>query len=165
MAWFASRNKRGNVLDVGCGQGRNAIPLAKMGYRVHAIDVSEEAVDQLKIKNQEPSLELKVEKEDVCDLEDFSRYDIILLDGFFHFNPHERESDREMMNFLIRSAVEKTVFVFCFADHGDSLEQFHSLAQDLLTLESESIFYTYRDPVSEWEFETAYALFVMKRKH
>jgi ubiquinone/menaquinone biosynthesis C-methylase UbiE len=30
----------GNVLDIGCGAGRNTIPLAQAGYRVHGIDLS-----------------------------------------------------------------------------------------------------------------------------
>lgn len=36
-----------SVLDVGCGQGRNAIHLARQGFNVEAIDPSNVAVDQL----------------------------------------------------------------------------------------------------------------------
>ena len=37
-----------NVLDLGCGTGRHAIPLYKEGYKAYAFDISENAVSQLK---------------------------------------------------------------------------------------------------------------------
>ena len=39
----------GHILDVGCGPGRYAIDLARMGYRVHLVDISEE---QLRIAEE-----------------------------------------------------------------------------------------------------------------
>ncbi len=36
--------KRSRVLAVGCGEGQNAIYLAKQGYRVDAFDLSEHGI-------------------------------------------------------------------------------------------------------------------------
>ena len=33
-------SERGRLLDLGCGQGRNAIPLAQLGYEVTGMDIS-----------------------------------------------------------------------------------------------------------------------------
>jgi cyclopropane fatty-acyl-phospholipid synthase-like methyltransferase len=35
------------VLDIGCGQGRHAVYLARLGFTVHAFDSSQVAIDQL----------------------------------------------------------------------------------------------------------------------
>lgn len=40
----------GNVIDVGCGTGDNAIWLAKQGFRVTGIDYSETAIEMAKVK-------------------------------------------------------------------------------------------------------------------
>ena len=41
LAFFNQFEGKGKVLDLGCGQGRDAIPLARMGFEVRAIDSSQ----------------------------------------------------------------------------------------------------------------------------
>ncbi|MGQ9371996.1 class I SAM-dependent methyltransferase [Azospirillum sp. ST 5-10] len=46
----AAAGRRGPVLEVGCGTGRLAIPLARMGLETYAVDVNEAMLDRLRAK-------------------------------------------------------------------------------------------------------------------
>ena len=46
----------GEALDLGCGEGRNSLLLARYGYRVHAIDVSSQGIQKLETYAQEHDL-------------------------------------------------------------------------------------------------------------
>jgi len=48
IAFYAAITQKGKLLDLGCGQGRNAIALAKLGYEVTGIDYSIIGIEQLK---------------------------------------------------------------------------------------------------------------------
>jgi len=76
----------GHILDAGCGPGRYAIDLAKMGYKVHLVDISEE---QLKLA-EEKIVEAGVRGNitaftclDVCDLSEIpdTSFDAVLCLG------------------------------------------------------------------------------------
>lgn len=67
---FADRLQPGAlVLDIGAGQGRNALYLARLGYRVHALEPSTVAINALKqvAKNEKLVMDL------FCD--DFEQFD------------------------------------------------------------------------------------------
>lgn len=51
---------RGAGLYVGCGNGRNYLPLVDAGARLHGLDISGEAIRQLKAKRPDRSLPLAV---------------------------------------------------------------------------------------------------------
>lgn len=48
VAKYFQKNKVKSILDLGCGVGRNLIPLAKMGFDVSGIDYAKEAIRQTK---------------------------------------------------------------------------------------------------------------------
>jgi cyclopropane fatty-acyl-phospholipid synthase-like methyltransferase len=51
-----SLNSCSTILDLGCGRGRHAINLARKGYRVTGIDLSEQAIETAKQKKEELGL-------------------------------------------------------------------------------------------------------------
>ncbi len=55
---WLERDGKSRALDIACGNGRNSVFLAKLGYQVDAIDISDVAVDWLKAKAARQKLAL-----------------------------------------------------------------------------------------------------------
>jgi 2-polyprenyl-3-methyl-5-hydroxy-6-metoxy-1,4-benzoquinol methylase len=159
--YFQNRTNREKILDVGCGQGRNAIPLSQMGYHVYGIDTSRVAIEQLKRKLPAES-QLHFEWKNFFALDTLHDFDVILLDGFFHFNKHDRHSEAACIKKIQTEAKRGALVVCCFAEKGKSVATFEELIEAFEILHDESIEYTYVDPISKWEFQTLYRLFVLK---
>ena len=45
--FFKIYEPKGKLIDLGCGQGRDSISLAKLGYNVTGIDNSKVGIDQM----------------------------------------------------------------------------------------------------------------------
>ena len=92
-AWFGSRESHllerhadllGNgtrVLDIGAGQGRNALPLARHGCRLTAIDTSAVAVSTIRQQAMLEGLSLDVHQQSCLDFEPDEPFDVLLCFG------------------------------------------------------------------------------------
>jgi len=86
----------GRVLDLGCGPGRHALPLAEQGYRVTAVDTSPSLLDELAARGRRADTAATIET--VCaDMREFHRpdeFDLILI-LWTSFGYFEAESDHD----------------------------------------------------------------------
>jgi len=87
-----------HILDVGCGTGRHAVELAKRGYRVTGIDISEQMLREAQKRCEEESVSVKLIQADATDFEVEELYDacICLCEGAFGLlsegeDPFERD--------------------------------------------------------------------------
>ena len=81
------------VLDIGCGEGKDAVFLARNGYDVTAFDVSEQGLSKARELANHCGVEIDFFKADVRDFRLETDYDIIFSSGVFHYIPNElRES-------------------------------------------------------------------------
>jgi tellurite methyltransferase len=78
---------KGRVLDVGMGFGRNAVYLAKMGFTVEGVDISEEAVQSARQSARENGVEIRVQ---TADLEKDYRIEQAAFDVIICFNYLQR---------------------------------------------------------------------------
>jgi len=57
----------GNALDVGCGEGADAIWLARRGWKVTGLDISQVALDRARLAAGEAGVEIEWRRADVAD--------------------------------------------------------------------------------------------------
>lgn len=90
---------RGRVLDLGCGNGRNSIFLAKFGFTVEGVDYSGTAIEWAAQHAREAGVELRLHHASVFDLQlTAGSYDLIYDSGcFHHMPPHRRLSYVELV--------------------------------------------------------------------
>ncbi len=77
------------VLDIGCGEGKDAVFLARNGYNVTAFDVSEQGLSKARELADCCGLKIDFFKADVRDFRLENDYDIIFSSGVFHYIPNE----------------------------------------------------------------------------
>lgn len=65
---YANLVLKGKVLDLGIGEGRNALYFARMGYEVEGIDVSQTAVERCIRRAKDANLKIKAEVRDLIEL-------------------------------------------------------------------------------------------------
>jgi len=72
------------ILDVGCGEGRNSIYLAKLNHNVEAFDLSEAGIEKARTIAQSIGLNIKFWVQDIKDFTFEKEYDVILSHGVLH---------------------------------------------------------------------------------
>jgi 2-polyprenyl-3-methyl-5-hydroxy-6-metoxy-1,4-benzoquinol methylase len=86
--WLAAATRRGpgRALDLGAGEGADAIRLAKLGYEVDAIDVSTVACEKAKRFARAEGVTISVRNEPVETAAlTGTPYDLVLMNGCLHY--------------------------------------------------------------------------------
>lgn len=109
---FIEKHKIETALEFGCGEGRNAIYLAKNGIDVLAIDSSEIAIRNAKDNAKGFDKNLKFVASD-CLSFDYANmsYDLAIDSGMFHhLAPHRRLEYRD----LLKAVINPKGFLLCY---------------------------------------------------
>jgi len=70
--------KNGQAIDLGAGNGNNALFLASEGFKVDAIDINKDAINSIKKRSRELKIELNAKKIDIREFPFNKKYDLIL---------------------------------------------------------------------------------------
>lgn len=73
------------VLDIGCGEGKDAVFLAKNGYIVSAFDVAESGLEKGKLLAEKCGTYVDFFKANILDFRLTEKYDVIFSSGVFHY--------------------------------------------------------------------------------
>jgi cyclopropane fatty-acyl-phospholipid synthase-like methyltransferase len=110
----------GRALELGCGNGRNAVFLAQHGFSVDAVDYSQTAIDWARQRVQEAGVRVNVLHCSVFDLDPTpNTYDFVYDSGcFHHIAPHRRSQYVRLVSTALRP---KAWFgMTCFRPEGGS---------------------------------------------
>ena len=121
--YFTNRTSKGAVLDLGCGQGRDALFLALVGYNVTAVDSSKVGVAQMLDKANEQNLKIHGLVGDILDIHIEEKFDVILFDMVLH--AFETPKQTELLQKYSNNASKDGFMCIVFPDDmatGDFME-------------------------------------------
>jgi 2-polyprenyl-3-methyl-5-hydroxy-6-metoxy-1,4-benzoquinol methylase len=95
VAFFDAYQPPGaDVLDLGCGQGRDALLAARRGHRVIGVDLSETGVAQMMEDARAAGLDVQDVVADIAEWEPDGMFDVVLLDRVLHLLRDDAERGR-----------------------------------------------------------------------
>lgn len=113
VTFFSTYPRKGKLLDLGCGQGRDSIAIARLGYEVIGIDNSAVGIAQMNKKAIDENQNLTGVVDDIYQYEAFSDFDFILLDSMFHFTKKDQQKEIDFIKKIIAGSNPETVITFC----------------------------------------------------
>lgn len=117
MEYF-EKSPRGTLVDLGAGQGRDSVPLSKMGYAVTSVDISDVGIGQIQQKDNKI-----IALVDDFYTFDVSSFDYILLDSIVHFEAEDREKESAFIKRLLTQMKQGAVLVNCLiqGEEGEAI--------------------------------------------
>jgi tellurite methyltransferase len=86
------------LLDIGCGEGKDAVFFARCGYDVSAFDISEAGLEKTKRLADKANIHVRTFRANLCDYRLDENYDILYSSGVLHYIKPELR-DEVMANF------------------------------------------------------------------
>ncbi len=105
---------KGNVLDIGSGPGTQAIDLAKRGFKVTGIDISETAVSKATERAKEDGAKVKFIRANILNNHLNAKFNLVIDRGCFHIiDPAKRAKYVRIVHNLIKA--RGYLFLKCFS--------------------------------------------------
>lgn len=120
---------KGNVLDIACGEGRNALYLADLGYAVLAVDFSEVALTHLKEFARDHQLEITTKQIDCRKADAFKEFEMFYTIIVNHYLLTNEVLEELLLHLELEGRLWLNGFVICPENNPNITEK------DLLQLE------------------------------
>ncbi|GEM_PF-496857 len=166
ISFLSNYPTRGKLLDVGCGQGRDAIPIARLGFDVTGIDNSKVGIEQMKQLSYRENLNVLGIVGDIYAYNVFKDFDFILLDSMFHFLKKDRKKETSFIKKIIRDSKIGAIIIFCIQNTGNKVKilngtiDFYTKIRRLL---EKDLVYEYKDKQTGHSSKTNYKMIVISK--
>ncbi len=116
VAWHQAGLIHGDVLDVGCGLGDNAIYLARQGFSVTGLDISPTALTTAEQRAKDTGVSVRFAVADATKLEGYTdAFDTVIDSGMFHCL--DDDGKRSYATVVHRATrLGATMLMGCFSD-------------------------------------------------
>jgi 2-polyprenyl-3-methyl-5-hydroxy-6-metoxy-1,4-benzoquinol methylase len=161
LEFYSGVAVKGKLLDIGCGQGRDAVALARLGFEVTGIDNSAVGIAQLNTVAKQEGLSLTGVVADIYTFTDFKPFNFILMDSMFHFGKKERDKEVSFLKSIFQKAALDTLITICLQNTGKKVEILNGIISTEDVIEETnrtSLVYRYEDKESGHSSETMYEM-------
>jgi len=165
LDFFRVYTNKGKLLDVGCGQGRDAIALARLGFEVTGIDHSKVGIAQMNEIAAAENLPLTGRVVDIFEFENFNEYDFVLLDSMFHFEKNDRQKETDFIKRILSEVKRNCLIVFCIQDTGKKVEILNnciSQQSEVENLHDQKFDYIFQDEETGHKSKSPYRMIIAK---
>jgi len=157
----------GAALDLGCGQGRDALMLARYGYVVTGVDASYVGIAQMLERAENGNLPVSGVVADIYEYELRDKYDAVVLDSILHFEKADKNQELALLNTVI-THINKKGFLFLFVHKSPKKERevkrwFETAAAEFGVAEEGYIDYLYKEVATGFQSAFQYYMLVLKR--
>jgi len=109
----------GTAIDIGAGEGANAIYLARKGWKVTAFDYAEEGVKTIKKMAEQKNVEIQTIVGSIMDYEFKDRFDLVLV-VHLHLGPDERPV---MLANAVKALATGGTFIFIGVEPYEGMDE------------------------------------------
>jgi 2-polyprenyl-3-methyl-5-hydroxy-6-metoxy-1,4-benzoquinol methylase len=168
VAFMKEWEPKGTVLDVGCGQGRDALFLAKLGYTVTGIDVSKLGIEQMLANAAAQKLNLSGIVGDFHTYTFQQTYDVVVLNSILHFQKKDMEKELALLQ-TVTSLLNPGGLICLFVHKSKAKEKhltqfFAQNYPEWPILTTQYIRYSYEEPDSGFKSLSWFFMYFVQKK-
>ncbi len=162
VEFFRAHEPKGKVLDLGCGQGRDALFLTQLGYQVHGVDHSVVGLDQLQFEAGHLGVQVTTELADAYTYPIPEEVDMVLLDSMLHFYKNDLEVETAFVNHVLDGLRPGGFFVNCIVAGKKREKTLKKILGDH-TYDWQVVHEAYVDYQGPEDFQATYHLYVVSK--
>ncbi len=158
----------GSALDLGCGQGRDALLLARNGYTVTGVDSSKVGVAQMLERAGKEGLHIEGVVADIYEYKPNGTFDAVVLDSILHFYRADRRKELALLD-RAGSCLNRGGYLCLFIHKSKKKEKalksrLSEIPLVLHTVKEDYIDYTYEEKTTGFKSAFRYFMLIVRRE-